>query len=815
MGFFNRGKEDIQILEKAQNNLDIAQRNMDITQKNVELMVSMLTEIIESKKDNIQDINIEPVYTEEEKKRAAYALNLCMVSVSQIIDYNDPLILEQEYECILNNLNLENMPKDEALLNTLKILLDTITFFRIAEGDKKFIEKDYQDKMKNAIWSAVPNIGVIVASGNPIAMGVSLASQVGIGYMNYRKNKAQNIRDKEKNMWEIQKSAIEQFNGIRRELFDTAWRLSDKYKFNDEYRLTERRIKQYNDILMDPDAYRRFERLDYISDKFEAYPPFWYYHGQAANEIAGKEEDFRIRKIYIDRAKQSFEKYLSENTQVILREDHILSACCLEYIDLLDVVQDKDKINGLLNRAVKSSGESNDILQLCSMYYMKIGDMRSASPILRRLVNEGYNITVNAQLLSKIYVQEYIEYESMTALSDYRSLKNRVDSSCLFPMPNGKISNPNMLNIEFLKIQRQFILRKYELVLEEFIKKYTSIFNKIIPNINPDVQYNESDYLEDITIYNKRIKDIKEVLNNQDMKDSYLAKLADTNISFAVLDVLNRVLDAILSLKCIEDKEVLVNAVESRVIENKEYLNSFQKLVNSGELEKNLIDIIMKINFKTFTEELFSQLITQIVSVVDKSNSMEELVSLEQNLMKFCMNEKIEEPVVKFKDSRKSKNLSLNEGKVITHSLLGEDALKQKQKIEFNKLLVDKLIQYRDSMILKKDIKILLIKGESSYEKYINDESSIQSNEKVGSIIGVIKNTSFIKGDLILTENGIHVKGIFGIKKIIPYKNISWYDSNENTLDIDGKYKNEYIDQRVLYNLIQELAKIRENIRYN
>ena len=69
-------------------------------------------------------------YTEEQKLRAAYALNMCMVSVSQIVDYNDEYILEQEYEAILNNLNLEQMPKDEALLNTLRELLDTITFFR-------------------------------------------------------------------------------------------------------------------------------------------------------------------------------------------------------------------------------------------------------------------------------------------------------------------------------------------------------------------------------------------------------------------------------------------------------------------------------------------------------------------------------------------------------------------------------------------------------------------------------------------------------------------------------------------------------------
>ena len=131
----------------------------------------------------------EEIKITDEQIQAAYALNLCSVSVSQIVDYNDVYILEQEYENILNNLNLQNIPKDEALLDILKRLLETITFFRIQEGDKKIIEKEYQHKMKNAIWSAVPSINILVC-GDPKAIACALATAIGSGYMNYRKEKA-------------------------------------------------------------------------------------------------------------------------------------------------------------------------------------------------------------------------------------------------------------------------------------------------------------------------------------------------------------------------------------------------------------------------------------------------------------------------------------------------------------------------------------------------------------------------------------------------------------------------------------------------
>lgn len=178
-----------------------------------------------------------------QKIKAAYALNMCTVSVSQIVDYNDEYILEQEYEAILNNLNLEQMPKDEALLDILVRLLNVITFFRIDKIKRERIEKKYQRRIKNAIWSAVPNIGVIVA-GDPLTVGLSLATQVGIGYMNYRREKASAMADKEESEVELRITALEQFNALRRELFTTAWRLADKYDFPDKYRLTERQITQ-------------------------------------------------------------------------------------------------------------------------------------------------------------------------------------------------------------------------------------------------------------------------------------------------------------------------------------------------------------------------------------------------------------------------------------------------------------------------------------------------------------------------------------------------------------------------------------------
>jgi hypothetical protein len=353
-------------------------------------------------------------FTERQKLEAAYALNLCTVSVSQIVDYNDIYILEQEYDAILNNLNIQNIIHDETMLSVLKQILDTITFFKIQEEEKKFIEKGYQAKMKNAIWSAVPNLSVIIAGGNPITMAIGMATQIGIGYMSYRKTKSALNTEKEKQEWELQRSAIEQFAALQRELFETAWRLSDRYGFDDRLRLTEKQIKQYNQILIDTDPLRRYERLDTKSNIFEAFPPFWYYKGNAAREVAAKYKDNKdIAVSYAAKALENYRKF-NEIYVELMREDLIAASCALEHIALLDVKKDTDEIKKLLDRAMRLAGENSDVLQIAVLNYIALGQHGSAKNILRRLVNEDYNVSLNGLLLSRIYCKwdrNKIEYD--------------------------------------------------------------------------------------------------------------------------------------------------------------------------------------------------------------------------------------------------------------------------------------------------------------------------------------------------------------------------------------------------------------------
>jgi hypothetical protein len=404
--------------------------------------------------------------SEQKKVEAAYALNLCTVSLTQIIDYSDPYILEQEYDAILNNLNIQNIIHDEAMLTLIKKILESLTFYRIQEGDKKFLDQEYQGKMKSAIWSAVPSLSVILAGGNFITAAVAVASQIGIGYMNYRKATSQNKQEKEKKEWELKRSLIEEVSGLQRQLFETAWRLSDRYNFDDKYRLTEKQIKQYSLILMDPDPLRRYERLDTQKEIFNAFPPFWYYKGNSARDIAAKySNNPEIVSAYKAKALDDYRKFDSIYIE-LMREDVIAASCAIEHIALLDKTKDTEETKKLLDRVMRFAGNNFDVLQIAVLNYLSLGENDKAKNILRRLVNENYNIGLNGLLLSRIYCKldkNKIEYDI---------LQDRIGVRNVIPW----IENDDEADKKYIESREDAICRHFGRYIDAFGVKYRNLF---------------------------------------------------------------------------------------------------------------------------------------------------------------------------------------------------------------------------------------------------------------------------------------------------------------------------------------------------
>lgn len=422
---------------------------------------------IAADKDHIRQDAATEEDDEKRKKglQAVYALNLCMVSLSQIVDYADINVLKQEYDSILNNLNLEVMPKDEALLTAIKQILDTCHFYILHQKDKELLAKKQELRLSNALGKAVSGgVFAIFSTPNPWAIAVSAATMVGVAAVRYKTERRKAMLENEIEAWELEKTALEQLHNLRRTLFETAWRLSKEYGFADNLRLTEAQIKNYNEILTDPDPQSRFERLSLIKNNFGAYPLFWYYLGRAAMEAAelflpsderqrnlgcgndvnvdvvgaflnvetralvndpkSHDEAMSFYQLYRGEAKVAFNKFKhfddDSDTGVklknLLREDVVSASAWLDASDFCE--SSKEELQHV-ERAYALAGTNVELLQACAFRYLKLyhnaidTDSLSqdgaklcvvhAEDCLRKLISADVRADLNGRALGMLY----------------------------------------------------------------------------------------------------------------------------------------------------------------------------------------------------------------------------------------------------------------------------------------------------------------------------------------------------------------------------------------------------------------------------
>lgn len=757
-------------------------------------------------------------YEMQEQLKAAYALNMCTVSVSQIVDYNDEYILEQEYEAILNNLNLEQMPKDEALLNILVKLLNVITFFRIDKIKRAQIEKKYQQRIKNAIWSAVPNIGVIVA-GDPVTVGLSLATQVGIGYMNYRREKANALADKEDAETELRITAMEQFNALRRELFTTAWRLADEYNFPDRYRLTERQITQYNAILMDTDEIRKYERLTAVQDKFEAYLPFWYFMGHSAKFISEDKSNGlepAARNYYREQARTHFEKYDGLNSFNIVREDELTASFALEYVDLLllDENPDMDKIVRLINTAVEMAGNANDILQLCAVSYLKVGRTEEAEKLLRILVNEDYNTATNAKLLSRIYVSEYLKGTNPLARTQYGTLASRVTPAWMFPMPEQRADNLMLqdaaLQDKYLVDQRVDLQKDYQDAITQFIEKYIILFNRIIP---VPVDGAEDDYfLNTEAAIKRRRQDVYDALES-DEGNEYRRAIRDSGYRFRYVELINEMLTSLDELRLFREsdsKESMISLIRENLSAASADLKEIQDKLNQEDAF-TIVDyerIQKSFSFQKLTKEFFDTLIARISVAIENVKTLDALDDLELDIVQFCRDQNLQErdpnPTGKI-----GKPDSDGENDYISQDVLGEDEHDE----SFSKAMMEKMLRLvnesADSIILDSSKVEMIVRGEQKFDLYFKNVK-LQGEAFKGKTLAILDDHSFADSDLFITCDGVvqvkhnKVDGLRGFDRIE-------YQGKSIKLGWPQEYSNKAVNLGNLYSLLEKLRDIRNN----
>lgn len=185
--------------------------------------------------------------------------------------------------------------------------------------------------------------------------------------------------------------------------------------------------------------------LDHNSNRFGAYPPFWFNLGETAREIYSKSGDERFK----DKAIAAFEQF-DKIYFVFLRKDIFAASCAISHISLLNSDTDAERIKALLEKAILFSRDNYDLQQQCIPIAFKIGDIDTARTILKRLTNEGYSLEINGKLLSLIYNRYDYDKNEYEILVDRIGKENTI--TWIDIKPQYQINNffSHMSNPQFL-----------------------------------------------------------------------------------------------------------------------------------------------------------------------------------------------------------------------------------------------------------------------------------------------------------------------------------------------------------------------------
>jgi len=313
------------------------------------------------------------------------SLNLIAVSLTHIMTYNDKVVLDQEYNTIINNLNLNNIP-DADIITLLQELMDLLTSSKIQDHDRDYIltryDKNVQNELKNRVRSRIFDTDLVL---NPYAGVLKAVLYTGSFYFNYRSQMADYAKEKEEGQWAIEAKTMQNLNNFYKKLLKYSWELMRRYNLPDEWRLNEKQISDYTNILKEPDLKRRYRKLERIENSFQKFPPYWYYRGQAAQEIDKNEEALRC-----------FNQFQQIN-QKILRKDPYAASVAMCKTMLKADQSDTASLRGDLQLILANSEDADwgNIL-FAALQYARMGNPDAAGTLILRNLDNGHAAFINS-----------------------------------------------------------------------------------------------------------------------------------------------------------------------------------------------------------------------------------------------------------------------------------------------------------------------------------------------------------------------------------------------------------------------------------
>ena len=339
------------------------------------------------------------------------ALNDLHYSLYKITSYNNKIILYEEYNNIINNLNLRYI-KDKEIVVLIKRIMNTLTGFQITEDEKEYLQKEYQNKLDTSIEDIVINMGKDIAKNmiNPekitenikdikkmvdMINPASIILNSGSLYSSYRDSIQKAQKNYDNSNFKIEVSTIKDLDSIRREFLDVYWKLLTKYNIPDNLRISEKQFENLLDIVKNSKDDKSLERRLLREEKsLSIVPMYWYELCMIAYKNGDKDKVFYA----IDKYKKLNYKFLRNNSYY--------SLMLANKVTFYNYKTQKNEIKKILEDIVKIDRDNRERKMFLAMEYNLIGDTKKAILLLNQNIDDNFMVSINRKLKLEIDIAQ-------------------------------------------------------------------------------------------------------------------------------------------------------------------------------------------------------------------------------------------------------------------------------------------------------------------------------------------------------------------------------------------------------------------------
>lgn len=355
---------------------------------------------------------------DEKARNAAITLNYLHGSLNKIILYNDKIVLENEYNNIINNINL-TVIDDKELIDTVTGLMDTLTNFRLTEMDREQFKKEYQQKLENSMNDALMGASSIRGS-NPVEMAVNAVLGMGNAYLSYKTTQTNLKNDLNKSDYELDKNVLRDLNTIRKEFIVTYWGIMKKYNMPDKWRISENQFERFINILKSEDNDIKYNKLIRMKEELEILPMFWYELSLISRKLNKKDEEL----IYITKYEELNDK--------LLRDNSLYSLLLANKASYLNINTEQNQLKDILESIMKVDSLNGNRKIFVALKYKELGLVKEADKLLSENIDDNFLPIINKKLKLDLYLNNNITNKYDSTLDELLEKQNLSASEYLF-----------------------------------------------------------------------------------------------------------------------------------------------------------------------------------------------------------------------------------------------------------------------------------------------------------------------------------------------------------------------------------------------